>query len=181
MIKRILFVVLLTIACAVIATAQTAAVKTYYNTKLKVGLKYPANWKLTKEKPGEGAEYNLASVDPPAASFRGQLQEASVGLWVAGEVKPDKDVCMTFKDLDSDWQQDKTVTKQVGELTFYHKTNEDGGAGTFKTTNIYRIFHGGQCYNLSFETLARAPQDDRYVKAVNRQFDAILRSFFFGK
>ena len=181
MLKRILLVVLLTIASAVIATAQTAASKNYYNTKFKVGLKYPANWKLTKEKPGEGAEYNLASVEPPAASLRGQLQEASVGLWVAGEMKPDKDVCMTFKDIHSDGQQNKAVTKKVGALTFYQMTDSDGGAGTFKTTNLYRIFHGGQCYNLSFETQASAPQDDRYVKAVNRQFEAILRSFYFGK
>jgi hypothetical protein len=181
MIKRILLVMLLTIASAVVATAQTAALKNYYNAKFKVGLKYPANWKLTKEKPGEGAEYSLASVDPPAALLRGQLQEASVGLWVAGEMKPDKDVCMTFKDIHSNWRQNKPVTKKVGALTFYQMTDSDGGAGTFKTTNIYRIFHRGQCYNLSLETLARAPQNDRYVKAANRQFDAILRSFYFGK
>jgi|ERR1051326_388654 hypothetical protein len=163
MTKRILLVVLLTIASALVATAQTANVKDYYNDENKVGFKYPASWAA------------------PAASLRGQLQEASVGLWVAGEMKPDKDVCMTFKDIHSDGQQNKPVTRKVGALTFYQMTNSDGGAGTFKTTNIYRVFHGGQCYNLSFETLARAPQDDRYVKAVNRQFDAILRSFYFGK
>jgi hypothetical protein len=179
MTKRILIVVLLTITSAAIVTAQTAALKSYYNTKFKVGFKYPSNWKLTKEKPGEGTEYNLASIDPPAIYLRGQLSGASVGLWVAGELKPEKDVCTTFKDIDTNWQQHKRVTKQVGGLIFYQKTDSDGAAGTFKTTNLYRIFHGGQCYNLSFETLARGPQDDRYVKAVNRQFDIILRSLYF--
>ena len=39
MLKRILLVVLLTVASAVIATAQNAAMKNYYNQEHKVGLR----------------------------------------------------------------------------------------------------------------------------------------------
>src|SRR6185369_7908935 len=50
MLKRILLVVLLTIASAVIASAQNAVLKNYYNQENKVGFKYPASWATGKTK-----------------------------------------------------------------------------------------------------------------------------------
>src|ERR1043166_4158908 len=70
MLKRILLVTLLTIASAVIATAQAPAQKNFFNHEFKAGFKYPATWKLSikdfrpLERNDEGFK-NLAEVQMP--------------------------------------------------------------------------------------------------------------------
>lgn len=180
MLRRILLVVLLTIAFATLATAQTAGLKSYYNREYKVGLKYPTNWKLTKQN-DDGKDVHLAWFDPPKASLRGQLRKASVGLWVSA-TKFDEAECLSFRDESTKWEQANPVAKKVGTLTFYQKTASDGDVDTGRNASYYRIFHGGKCYNLMFDTFeVNAPEDDRYVKTVKQQFDAILHSLYFGK
>src|SRR5436189_6473134 len=93
MLKRILLVMLLTIASAVIATAQTAALKNYYNEQNKVGFKYPASWASGKSKwdvgtktawmEGEEPGFTvLVDLSKPALNM-GYLSQAEVALTVA--------------------------------------------------------------------------------------------------
>ena len=170
----------MTIASAFIATAQGNTLKSYYNKENKVGLKYPANWKLTKQN-DDGKDIHLDWFEPSKTALRGHLRKASVGLWIYG-AKVDEAECLSFKDESANWEQEKPVAKKIGNLTLHQKTASDGAAGSVGTSDYYRIFHGGQCYTLMFERFQiNTPQEDRYVKAVKRQVDAILHSFYFGK
>jgi hypothetical protein len=181
MLERILLVVLLTITCAAIATAQTAALKNYYNAEYKVGFKYPANWKLGKEnskvddEPGFTA---VADLDPAASSIRGQLKEAAGKLSVG---QTDEAACKVYT-IPITPDRDKPVATKVGPLTFYRMSGSDGAAGSIGYTDFYRIFHGGRCYELSFMKFQLNARDkDRYVRAIEQQFNAILGSLYFGK
>ena len=178
--QKFLFITLLIIGSAVVGTAQTAGLKSFYNKGNKVGLKYPANWKLTKQN-DDGKDIHLGWFEPPKASLRGQLRNASVGLWIDGATV-DEPECLSFRDEEANWQQEKAVARKIGNLTLYQRTASDGAAGSVGVADYYRIFHGGHCYTLKFETFKiNSPKDDRYVKAVKRQFDAMLHSFYFGK
>jgi hypothetical protein len=183
-----LFIMLLIIGSAVIATAQTAALKNYYNKENKVGFKYPAKWKLEAGKTNdEGKRKSLVDLDPPAASIRGQLSEASASLSVWAS---DLEACKTFKDEDTTpagltregGKRDKPVTRKVGNLTFYLIAEWEGAAGTVAADDYYHTFRDGRCYELSFSTSGHdASQPDRYQRAMDQNFKGILRSLYFGK
>ena len=182
MLTRILFVVLFTVGCAAITTAQTATLKSYYNPEHKAGFKYPANWKLSKQEgsldnePGFNA---LAGLDPAASALRGQLKQAAVTLAMAAT---DEATCKAFNIGNINKEPDKPRIKKIGNLTFYNIFSSDGAAGSIGITDYYRTFYNGRCYELSFMKFrSNQPKDDRYVKAMDQQFDAILRSFYLSK
>src|SRR5213596_140848 len=89
MIKRILLIVLLTIASAAIASAQTAGLKNYYNKENKVGFKYPATkWKVEKEESqyiiGEEPEFTLlVDIRREDNALPGAISHAEVSLRTA--------------------------------------------------------------------------------------------------
>lgn len=170
---------MLTIRSAAIATAQTAALKSYYNQEHKAGFKYPGNWKLSKEKGPIGDEPGfsiVAGVDPAASSLRGQLKQASVTLAMGGT---DEAACKAYT-IPITANRDKPAATKIGRLTFYKMSGSDGAAGSIGYTEYYRIFHDGRCYELSFMMFKRnVPKDGRYVQTMDQQFNAILRSFLF--
>jgi hypothetical protein len=50
------------------------------------------------------------------------------------------------------------------------------------TTDFYRTFHDGKCYELAFMKYgAIARKREPGEKALDRQFSAIRRSLYFGK
>src|SRR5215471_15265129 len=126
MTKRILLVVLLTIASAVVVTAQKAAMKDYYKQENKVGLKYPAaaRWKVEKaessywsgsEEPGFTTLVVLQRND--AALPGDDIVEAAVSLKTA---TIDEATCTAMK-IDNFGDSDsKVVAKKIGTRTFYY-------------------------------------------------------------
>ena len=180
MIQKSLVLVLLTIGFASIAIAQTAPLKTYYSSEQKVGFRYPDSWRLSKENQSMDDEPGftiLTGVEPAATALRGQLRQASVKLAIGGT---DEAECKAFNVSNINKDQETPLTKKVGKLTFYEISASDGAAGSVGLTNYYRTFHNGRCYELSFMIFRRNSRtDDRYVKAMDRQFNAILGSVYF--
>jgi len=190
MLKRILLVVLLIMVSAVIATAQTAALKNYYNQENKVGFKYPANWAAGKAKWTVGTKPALISGEEPGFTVLvdlsnpdlhiGYVSQAEVALTVA---TIDEATCKAMNIGNINKVQDQPVAKKVGARTFYFLEADDGAAGSVGTTDYYRTFHDGRCYELAFLKFGRntPKRPDAKEKALDRQFNAILRSLYFGK
>ena len=190
MLNRILLVLLLTIASAVIATAQTSALKNYYNQENKVGFKYPANWATGKgkwdvkkerawiddEEPGFTVLVDLSKPDLNI----GYLDQAEVALTIAAI---DEATCKAMNIGNINKVQDKPVTRKIGTRTFSYLGAEDGAAGHAGTTDYYRTFQNGKCYGLAFLKFGQntPKRPDAKEKALDRQFNAILRSIYFGK
>jgi hypothetical protein len=190
MLKRILLVILLTIASAVIASAQTATLKNYYNQENKVGFKYPASWASGKSKwdvgtktawmEGEEPGFTvLMDLSKPALNL-GYLSQAEVALTMA---TIDEASCKEMNIGNINKVKDKPVVKKVGTRTFFNLEAEDGAAGSAGTTDYYRTFHDGRCYELAFLKFGRntPKRPDAKEKALDRQFNAILHSLYFGK
>jgi hypothetical protein len=187
MIKRILLVVLLTIASAAVATAQTAALKNYYNQENKVGFKYPASWTTGKTKWDVGTKTVQIEGDPgftvlmdlsnPELKPASAVSQAEVALSVAAI---DQATCQAMKDPAT---ETKAVARKVGTLAFSYVETEDSGMGRSGTTDHYRTFQDGRCYELAFlkygEITRKRP--DRGERTLDQQFNAILRSLYFGK
>jgi hypothetical protein len=190
MTKRILLVVLLTIASAVVATAQTAAVKDYYNQENKVGFKYPASWaapgkgqwKLGKEENqiGGGAEEHgftvLVDLQPASDQwFAGGVSQAEVSLKVA---TIDEATCKDMKKMDA--SVDKTLSEKIGARTFYYIVSYDSGMGHTGATHFYRTYEDGKCYELGFLRYGAIirKKEPGEVK-LDQQYTAILHSLYF--
>jgi len=186
MIKSILLVVLLTIASAVVATAQTAALKTYYNKESKVGFKYPAaKWKVAKEESqywtGEEPGFTLlADVMRNDPALPGSLSQVEVSLKTAAI---DEATCtaMRIENFNTDDPAAKPTAKKIGTRTFYHLTGSDGAMGRASIMQFYRTFNDGKCYELGFMTYGSndGAKRSRADKTMDQQFSAILRSLYF--
>jgi len=193
MTKRILLAVLLTIASTIVATAQTAAVKDYYNQENKVGFKYPASWaapgrgqwKVVKEgeesplmggNPQESG-FNLLVALAPASDrwFAGGVTAAEVALKVA---TIDEATCKDVKAIDGN--VDKTRTEKIGARTFYYIVSDNSATGHTTATHFYRTIQDGKCYELLF---MRYGEIDRKKepgeKVLDQQYTAILHSLYF--
>ena len=191
MLKRILLVVLLMIASAAIATAQKAALKNFYNQENKVGFKYLANWTTGKSKWDVGTKMAwidseepgftvLVDLSNPDLKIRSYVDQAEVALSVAAI---DQATCKAMNIGNINKVQDKPVTRKVGTRTFSYIGAEDGAAGSVGTTDYYRTFQDGKCYELAFMKFGTntPKRPDANEKALDRQFNAILRSLYFGK
>jgi|ERR1051326_358405 hypothetical protein len=185
MIKRVHLVVLMTIASAVIATAQKATFKTYYNKENKVGFKYPAaKWKVAKEEsqywggveePGFTSLVDLMRDD---AALPGSVFQAEVSLKTAAI---DEATCMAMKIGNLTDPNIKPVAKKIGARTFSYLTDSEGATGHASITQFYRTFNDGRCYELGFMTWGanNGAKRDRSDKAMDQQFSALLRSLYF--
>jgi len=191
MLKRILLVVLLTIASAVITTAQTAALKNYYNQENKVGFKYPASWAKGKAKWDVGTKTNwmegeepgftvLTDLSNPQLRIGSYVNQAEVALSVAAI---DEATCKAMKIGNINQSPDKPVTRKIGTRSFYTISASSGAAGSVGDTDYYRTFHEGRCYELAFMKFGRntPKRPDAKEKGLDKQFNAILRSLYFGK
>lgn len=171
---RILFIILLIIGSAAIATAQTTALKRYYNKENKVGFRYPATWKLsTKDMRATDEGFTgLAEVSIPKTG-----KNVSAFATVSAS-KRTADKCKVGFD-DSGVEKPKRV--KMGALRFYKGEEVEGGMETVTPLEHYETFHNGVCYDV---TLA-LPQA-KYAKGINdkalfNQLYVVLRTFYFGK
>ena len=190
MLIRILLVALLTIASAVMATAQSPALKNYYNQENKVGFKYPASWATGKAKWDVVTKTASMEGDEPGFTVLvglskdnlniGYVSQAEVALKVA---TIDEATCKAMNIGNITRAEDKPVAKKVGTRTFYYLEAVDGAAGSAGITDYYRTFHDGRCYELAFMKFGRntPKRPEAKEKALDRQFNAILRSLYFGK
>jgi hypothetical protein len=190
MLKRILFATLLTIASAVIATAQTAALKNYYNQENKVGFKYPASWATGKAKWDVGTKTSWIEGEEPGFTVLVDLSKANLNIGYVSQAEValtaatiDEAACKAMNIGNINKVEDKPVAKKVGTRTFYYLEAMDGAAGSAGITDYYRTFHDGRCYELAFLKFGRNTprRPDAKEKALDRQFNAILRSLYFGK
>jgi len=190
MTRRILLVVLLTAASAVAVTAQTAAVKDYYNQENKVGFKYPASWgapgkgqwKLGKEEHqiGGGVEepgFTVLVDLTPSDEWRGAggVTQAEVSLKVA---TIDEATCKDMNKLDPD--AGKTRSEKIGTRTFYYIVGYDSGMGHTGATHFYRTFQDGKCYEMAFlryGAIVRKKEPGEIT--LDQQYTAILHSLYF--
>lgn len=190
MLKRILLVMLLTVASAAVATAQTAAMKTYYNQENKVGFKYPANWaapgkghwKMGEEQNqiGGGTKedgFNVLVDLMPASErwFAGGVTQAEVSLKVA---TIDEATCKDMKKMDAN--VDKTLSEKIGARTFYYVVSEDSAMGSTGATHFYRTFQDGKCYEMGFlryGSIGRKKEPGE--RTLDQQYTTILHSLYF--
>ncbi|HYW74449.1 MAG TPA: hypothetical protein VE961_25725 [Pyrinomonadaceae bacterium] len=187
MTRRILLVLLLTIASTVVATAQTAAVKDYYNQENKVGFKYPAaaRWKVEKEESSywSGSEEpgftTLVVLQRNDAALPGDdIVEAAVSLKTA---TIDEATCTAMKIGNFAEPDTKVVAKKFGTRTFYYLWGSDGATGHSSWTQFYRTFNDGRCYELGLNTYGgnSGAKRARADKKMDQQFIAILRTLYF--
>lgn len=181
MLNRIVLRVLLTIAFAVITTAQTAPVKNYYNKENKVGFKYPATrWKMGKEESnymsGEEPGFTvLVDITRDDNALPGAIMQAEVSLKTTAI---DKATCTAMEIGNIDPY--KPVAKKIGNRTFYYVETSEGATGHSSETQFYRTFNDGRCYELAFVTYGENSKNRfQSDKLMERQFSAILRSLYF--
>ena len=184
MLKRILLVVLLTIASAAIATAQRAAQKNFYNEEFKAGFKYPATWKLSTkdfrplERNDEGFR-NLAEVHMPT---RGNV--STFATLAAGRVTADK--CMpapaVIKDDGSVPEEEKPKLVKMGALSFYKTLEVWGGMESATPLEHWETFHDGVCYDITMGvSQPRYHRKGMSDDAMFNQLHVVLRTLYFGK
>ena len=195
MIKRILLVVLLTNASAVIATAQKTGAqatpqKNFYSPEFKGGFKYPATWKLvTKE-----VEWNSVIPDGFTPLAYMMIPNTSAkAAFSAGKMTADK--CKFApedngpeygtdakgkKILIDDGKWPKQVT--FGTITFEKDSEVYGGMESSTLVYHYRTFHDGVCYNVDTDIFEqRHTKKDVPEERWLNQLNVILRTFYFGQ
>ena len=165
--------IMLTALVFVVLTAGSAAAqKSFYNKEFKVGFKYPATMKSREaESVADDGFKNLGEVS--LLKTRRGVYNAAATL-SAGTMT--QQACTKFA---NDPDQKRRRVK-FGTVAYEKIEWTDGGMESETPMEIYRIHHGGVCYQFTLgATERRHPLADG--TSARAQLHAVLRTLYFSK
>jgi hypothetical protein len=114
------------------------------------------------------------------ASLQGSVYQAEVAVSVA---MTDEGTCKAMNIGNIQKVKGKLTTVSSGGITYsFIEATDNDTVGKARTTHYYRTFLDGRCYELAFLKWgdATAKRPDQYERALDQQYNAILRSVFVG-
>ena len=154
-----------------LATGVVPAQKTFYSKEYKVGFKYPATLKLSKN-PNEA---EAPFTNPTDVSIRRPGRDAS-GTATVAAAKTTRDECKKFPSAGDD----KPKRVKFGTTAFDKLEETDGGMESIQQFEFYRTYHNGMCYDVKLQFgMSKYPKRKLPERSLFNQLYAVLRTMYF--